>query len=55
MSARREFHFSQGASHEFWAITLDGATHRVDCGRVVKLRGGACWGGSSGWDPLREA
>ena len=29
MSARREFHFSQGASHEFWAITLDGATHRV--------------------------
>lgn len=30
----REFQFSEGSSHKFWRITLDGATHTVQFGRI---------------------
>ena len=30
----RMFHFSQGPSHKFWSITLDGATQTVRFGRI---------------------
>lgn len=30
----RVFHFSEGASHKFWSIALDGATQTVQFGRI---------------------
>jgi predicted DNA-binding WGR domain protein len=31
---RREFHFSEGSSDKFWAITVDGESFTVDFGRI---------------------
>ena len=32
--SRRSFSLSEGASNKFWAITLDGASHTVEFGRI---------------------
>ena len=32
--SRREFHFSEGSSNKFWAITVDGKEFTVEFGRL---------------------
>ena len=32
--SRREFHFSEGSSNKFWAITVDGQEFTVEFGRI---------------------